>query len=110
MIEIQKNITAITEGRTDTHVITEGEKELVIFGNLTHSDVNDDTSTTRIDWISVLDLSKRSQNYLVKSDIVTIKQLINYSRKDLISIEGIGKRTIEEIIKALQVLGLSLRD
>jgi len=110
MIEIRRNIRALTTGKTDINVITEGEKEIVVFGNLTHSDVGSDTSTSQDEWISVLDISKRSKNSLIKAGIVTIEQLINYNKTDLIAIEGIGKRTVEEIVKVLQARGFSLRD
>jgi hypothetical protein len=110
VIEIQKNIRELTAGRTDVHVITEAEKEIVVFGNLKPSGVGRDTSILQNELVSVLDLSKRSKNYLIKAGIVTIKQLINYSKMDLITIKGIGKRAVEEIVEVLRTRGLSLRD
>jgi DNA-directed RNA polymerase alpha subunit len=110
MIEIQDNIRELTAGKTDVHVITQGEKEILLFGNLKLSGVGSDTTILQDELVSVLDLSKRSKNYLIKGGIVTVNQLINYTKMDLITIKGIGKRTVEEIVEALQGRGLSLRE
>jgi hypothetical protein len=78
-------------------------------GIVMSSCVRSDTSILEDKLISALDVSKRSKNCLRKTGIVTIEQLVKYSRTDLIKINGIDKRTVEEIVDALKNHGLSLQ-
>lgn len=51
--------------------------------------------------ISHLNLSKKAENFLHRGNIFTIDELIKLSKKDLMSIRGIGKGIFEEIQKKL---------
>lgn len=53
-----------------------------------------------------LKLSVRAYNCLHYANIRTIGELCTYSRKDLLNIKNLGKRTIDEIIHALKEFGI----
>ena len=58
----------------------------------------------------VLKLSKRAFNCLQKAGINTIADLISCSDEDLIRIEGLGRKTFDEIETKLKEIGLGLID
>jgi DNA-directed RNA polymerase subunit alpha len=65
-----------------------------------------DTLKTRID---TLDLSTRTLNALTSANIRTIGGVARKKKEDLLEIEGIGDKGIQEIKKILAVYGITLK-
>ena len=59
--------------------------------------------------IEELGLSTRTTNALLSNHIKTVGGLIRKKEKDLIALEGLGEKGLEEIKKALKKLGLELK-
>lgn len=64
------------------------------------------------DLIEKLDLSTaeigltvRTTNCLEEKGIFTVRDLLNSTRADLLSINNFGEKTLEEVYKALEVIG-----
>jgi DNA-directed RNA polymerase subunit alpha len=66
----------------------------------------DETLKTRIESV---DLSQRTSNALVAANIRTVGGLIRKKEKDLLEVDGLGAKGIEEIKTILEGLGLSLK-
>ncbi len=66
-----------------------------------------DTLKTRID---TLDLSTRTLNALTGANIRTIGGVARKKREDLLEIEGIGEKGIQEIKKVLSNFGIGLKE
>ncbi len=66
----------------------------------------DDALKTRIESI---DLSQRTANALVNANIRTVGGLIRKREKDILELDGLGSKGVEEIKVALETLGLSLK-
>lgn len=66
----------------------------------------DDKLKTRIESI---DLSQRTANALVNANIRTVGGLIRKKEKDLLDIDGLGAKGIDEIKQVIEGLGLSLK-
>lgn len=77
------------------HVETPEEKEEL-----------DEKLKTRIESI---DLSQRTANALVNANIRTVGGLIRKKEKDLLDVDGLGAKGIDEIKSVLETLGLSLK-
>lgn len=60
--------------------------------------------------IEDLDISKRSQNALIESGIKSVAGLVRKSGQDLLEIDGIAEKGVEEIKLALTKLGVTLKD
>lgn len=60
--------------------------------------------------IEEMDLSVRSNNCLRRAGINTVGDLINKSEEDLKKVRNLGTKSLEEIMKKLKELQLSLRD
>lgn len=60
--------------------------------------------------IANLDLSLRSYTCLKRANIHTIENLLQYSSDELLLLKNFGKRSLEEVLKILQQIGLQLRD
>lgn len=56
-----------------------------------------------------LDLSVRSYNCLKRADINTVRELVNFSERDLLNIRNFGSKSIDEVKAKLISMGLSLR-
>ncbi len=67
----------------------------------------EDALKTRIESI---ELSQRTTNALVNANIRTIGGLIRKKEKDILDIEGLGNKGLEEIKSMLATLGLSLKE
>lgn len=70
------------------------------------SDVDPEVLKTRIE---SLDLSARAQNALNGANIRTVGGLARKKEKDLLEIEGLGAKGIQEIRKALGEFGITLK-
>ena len=54
-------------------------------------------------------LTVRTTNCLEERGIFTVKDLLNTSRDDLLSISNFGEKTLEEVYKALESIGFYRR-
>jgi DNA-directed RNA polymerase subunit alpha len=50
-------------------------------------------------------LTVRTTNCLEERGIFTVRDLLNCTRKDLLSISNFGEKTLEEVYKALESVG-----
>lgn len=60
--------------------------------------------------IEDLDLSVRSYNCLKRAGIHTVEDLTKKSDEDMLKVRNLGKKSLDEVIKKLEDLGLSLRN
>lgn len=60
-------------------------------------------------WITSLPFSKRLQNILSDNNIATIAGLVRKSKRDILSINGMGEKMFEEITQYLSSNNLHLR-
>lgn len=58
--------------------------------------------------IEELDLSVRSYNCLKRAGINTVEDLTNRTEEDMMKVRNLGRKSLEEVLQKLQVLGLSL--
>lgn len=86
----------VAENEESTKISTLEDKEAL-----------DDALKTRIESI---ELSQRTTNALVNANIRTIGGLIRKKEKDILDIEGLGNKGLEEIKGLLESLGLSLKE
>jgi ribosomal protein S2 len=54
--------------------------------------------------VAALNLSTRAQNALKKAGLTTIKKLKKMSKEDLLQVEGLGQKSVEEILAQLKKL------
>ncbi len=59
--------------------------------------------------IEDLDLSVRSYNCLKRAGIHTVEDLTKKSSDDMLKVRNLGKKSLDEVVKKLEDLGLSLR-
>jgi DNA-directed RNA polymerase subunit alpha len=59
--------------------------------------------------IEDLDLSVRSFNCLKRANINTVAELTSKTEDEMIRVRNLGKKSLEEVIEKLELLGLSLR-
>lgn len=57
-----------------------------------------------------LELSVRTYHILKRSGIDTIEQLVQKTRKEVASVRGMGSRSFNEIVRALETIGTRLRE
>lgn len=60
--------------------------------------------------IEELDLSVRSYNCLKRAGINTVEELIQRNEGDMMKVRNLGRKSLEEVLKKLHELGLSLRE
>ncbi|MEK7227312.1 MAG: DNA-directed RNA polymerase subunit alpha C-terminal domain-containing protein, partial [Patescibacteria group bacterium] len=72
----------------------------------TRSEVDPEVLKTRVE---SLDISARTQNALSLANIRTVGGLARKKEKDLLEIEGLGAKGIQEIRKALGEFGITLK-
>jgi len=84
-----------TEG-SDENVNTEGD-----------GDADPDTLKTRIE---TLDLTARTQNALETASIRTVGGLVRKRKDDILALDGIGGKGLEEIEEVLSALKVTLKD
>ena len=73
----------------------------------TSSEPNPDVLKTRIE---TLDLSSRTQQALEEASIRTVGGLVRKKKDDILALDGIGPKGLEEISTLLQKLGLTLTE
>jgi DNA-directed RNA polymerase subunit alpha len=55
-------------------------------------------------------LAVRTTNCLEERGIFTVRDLLNTSRNELLSIANFGEKTLEEVFKALEAIGFGRKD
>ena len=70
----------------------------------------DNTSKVMEMTIEDLDLSVRSYNCLKRAEINTVADLMQKSEDDMIKVRNLGRKSLEEVKKNLQELGLTLAE
>ncbi|HHV71042.1 MAG TPA: DNA-directed RNA polymerase subunit alpha [Clostridia bacterium] len=60
--------------------------------------------------IEELDLSVRSYNCLKRAGVNTVEELINKTEEDMMKVRNLGKKSLEEVKRKLESLGLSLKE
>lgn len=60
--------------------------------------------------IDDLDLSVRSYNCLKRANINTVQDLVSKSENEMIKVRNLGRKSLEEVKKKLEGMGLSLAD
>ena len=58
--------------------------------------------------IEELDLSVRSYNCLKRAGINTVEDLTNKTEEDMMKVRNLGRKSLEEVLQKLQLLGLQL--
>lgn len=58
--------------------------------------------------IEELDLSVRSYNCLKRAGINTVEDLTNKTEDDMMKVRNLGRKSLEEVLQKLNVLGLAL--
>lgn len=86
--------------------IMEEEKSPKLEAPAPNVDVDPEVLKTRIE---SLDVSSRTQNALAGANIRTVGGLARKKEKDLLEIEGLGAKGIQEIRKALGEFGITLK-
>ena len=59
--------------------------------------------------IEELDLSVRSYNCLKRASINTVEDLASKSEEDMMKVRNLGRKSLEEVLKKMADLGLSLQ-
>ena len=57
-----------------------------------------------------MDLSVRSYNCLKRASINNVADLVNKSEDDMMKVRNLGRKSLDEVKKKLQELGLSLME
>ncbi len=105
-IEIMINqLKAIVGFKEDEPVTMEEERPRAV-ENTTRSEVDAEVLKTRIE---SLELSARTQNALNGANIRTVGGLARKKERDLLEIDGLGAKGIQEIRKALGEFGITLK-
>ena len=90
---------------------------LTVFTNLSDSVVSGSTVVERVAerpdaklamTIDELDLSVRSFNCLKRANINTVADLISKTGEDMMKVRNMGKKSLDEVQKKLEMMGLSL--
>ncbi len=70
----------------------------------------DDTSKVLELTIEDLDLSVRSFNCLKRASINTVADLVTKTEEDMMKVRNLGRKSLEEVKKKLEELGLALSE
>ena len=69
-----------------------------------------DTKTKVLDMsVEDLDLSVRSYNCLKRANIHTVEDLTKRTEDDMLKVRNLGRKSLEEVVKKLEDLGLGLK-
>ena len=66
-------------------------------------------SEVKVTPIEVLALSERTRNSLLKNEILYVEDLEGKTKSELLSMKGIGKKALDEIVDSLGALGKTLK-
>ncbi len=103
MIEQLKAIVGFKEEEVVEEVV-EAPKESV---SEEKEETDADALKTRIE--SLEELSSRTSNALLEASIRTVGGLVRKSEEDLLALEGVGDKSVQEIRRALANFGLTLK-
>ncbi|MDP2705455.1 MAG: DNA-directed RNA polymerase subunit alpha [Patescibacteria group bacterium] len=107
-IEIMINqLKAIVGFKEEDLEELKAEKEVETEEKKKAKDVDPEVLKTRIETLA---LSARTMNALLNGNVRTVGGLVRKKEDDVLNIEGIGAKGIEEIKEALTALNLSLKD
>ena len=104
MINQLKSVVGFKEEEPETPTMEGVSKESS--STATRSEVDPEVLKTRVEG---LDISARTQNALAEANIRTVGGLARKKEKDLLEIEGLGAKGIQEIRKALGEFGITLK-
>ncbi len=105
-IEIMINqLKAVVGFKEDEPEVSSGETKETV-ATAIRSEVDPEVLKTRVEG---LDISARTQNALTEANIRTVGGLARKKEKDLLEIEGLGSKGIQEIRKALGEFGITLK-
>lgn len=85
-------------------------EEIPVDEGIFNTQEEDNTSKIMEMTIEDLDLSVRSYNCLKRAEINTVADLMQKSEDDMIKVRNLGRKSLEEVKKKLQELGLTLAD
>jgi len=102
MIHQLKAVIGFQEEVVETPAVEEVAEE-----SSDEDDVDSDTLKTRIE---TLDISARTQKALEDASIRTIGGLVRKKKDDILALDGIGDKGLEEIEEVLSSLGTSLKE
>ncbi len=60
--------------------------------------------------IETLELSTRTQNALAEANIRTVGGLVRKKKDDILALDGIGPKGVDEIVEVIEKLGLTLKE
>jgi len=103
MIRQLKAIVGFKEDEPEEEVIVSKKEKEVIAEDNTDTDV----LKTRIE--SLEELSSRTVNLLLSANIRTVGGLVRKKGEDLLDIEGLGDKSVQEVRRALGNFGLTLK-
>src|SRR3989338_5914704 len=87
--------------------LPEASKLILPEGHKTSKEVDPESLKTRIE---TLDLSARTINALTTANIRTVGGLVRKKEKDILDVEGLGNKGVQEIKKALALVGVTLKE
>ena len=90
----------------DAHMLAREQEDVTVASSDAQDDDISDILKTRIE---SLELSTRTFNALSEASIRTIGGLVKKTEDDLLALDGIGAKGIDEITEALNALGVSLK-
>lgn len=103
MIHQLKAVIGFQEPEVAVDVSTEASESDIADDGSTESDV----LKTRIE---TLNLSTRTMNALSEANIRTVGGLVRKRKDDILALEGIGPKGVDEIVEMIEKLGLALKD
>ncbi len=109
-IEVMIHQLKAIVGFKEEELIHEDPKDTMSTGDKSEEDENGEMDTeflkTRID---SLDLSARTQNALTSANIRTVGGLVRKKEEDLLELDGLGEKGLQEIKRALSNFGVTLK-
>lgn len=102
-------LNAILNFKVNTEEISSANEEKVVESKEKDSESKDEMADVLKTRIDTLDLGTRTLNALMDANIRTIGGIARKKKEDLLEIEGIGEKGIQEIKKVLSNYGLSLK-
>ena len=102
---------------TDSTISAKDAVSLTVFTNLSDAVTSSSTVVEKVAdhpdaklsmTIDELDLSVRSFNCLKRANINTVADLINKTGEDMMKVRNMGKKSLDEVQKKLEMMGLSL--
>lgn len=103
MIEQLKAVVGFQEEEVEEEVVAASEEG----GEEMKEEADVDVLKTRIE--SLEELSSRTSNALLEASIRTVGGLVRKSEEDLLALDGVGDKSVQEIRRALANFGLTLK-